>query len=225
MTQGARASMSSGSTVRAPAGSARSNRRICGGLRFCSTPTRSGKRGGPEQRAIAGPRAFNGLCDDEAMPLICPDVSSIGPTRPSRQLPGTLHGVVFDILLGEPPRRGMAAGILLEAARRWRDLRRGGRLCSFDHGAERASISGRSVQPLADRQEVESAGASRRRIRAAPRDRRRSDPGMRPQFGDGRALNRGRPSGWIAERRYRSICWRGSFCQRQAWISTSRNRV
>ena len=72
MTQGARASMSSGSTVRAPAGSARSNRRICGGLRFCSTPTRSGKRGGPEQRAIAGPRAFNGLCDDEAMPLICP---------------------------------------------------------------------------------------------------------------------------------------------------------
>jgi hypothetical protein len=26
-----------------------------------------------------------------------------------------LHGVVFDILLGEPPRRGVAAGILLEA--------------------------------------------------------------------------------------------------------------
>src|SRR6266705_3311570 len=25
-----------------------------------------------EQRAIAGPRAFNGLCDDEAVPLICP---------------------------------------------------------------------------------------------------------------------------------------------------------
>jgi hypothetical protein len=27
-----------------------------------------------------------------------------------------LHGVVFDIMLGEPPRRGVAAGILLEAA-------------------------------------------------------------------------------------------------------------
>ena len=81
---------------------ARSNRRICGGLRFCSTPTRSGKRGGPEQRAIAGPRAFNGLCDDEAMPLICPDVSSIGPTRPCRRLPATLHGVVFDIFGWEP---------------------------------------------------------------------------------------------------------------------------
>jgi len=25
-----------------------------------------------EQRAIAGPRAFNGLCDDEGVPLICP---------------------------------------------------------------------------------------------------------------------------------------------------------
>jgi hypothetical protein len=55
---------------------------------------------------------------------------------------------------------------------------RGGRLCSFDHGAERASISGRSVQPFADKQEFEFAGDSRRRIRAATRDRRRSDPGM-----------------------------------------------
>src|SRR3979409_334784 len=25
-----------------------------------------------ERRAIAGPRAFNGLCDDEGVPLICP---------------------------------------------------------------------------------------------------------------------------------------------------------
>jgi len=25
-----------------------------------------------EERAIAGPRAFNGLCDDEGVPLICP---------------------------------------------------------------------------------------------------------------------------------------------------------
>jgi hypothetical protein len=50
-------------------------------------------------------------------------------------------------------------------------------------------------------------------------------PGMRPQFGDGRVLNSGRPSGWIPERRYPSICLRGSSCQRQAWISASRNWV
>ena len=68
----------------------------------------------------------------------------------------------------------------------------GGWFCSFDHGAERAFIFGRSVQPSADKQEFEFAGDSRRRMRAAPRDQRLSDPGMRPQLGDGRVLNSGR---------------------------------
>jgi hypothetical protein len=30
-------------------------------------------------RAIAGPRAFNGLCDDEGMPLICPTCQVLPP--------------------------------------------------------------------------------------------------------------------------------------------------
>ena len=71
----------------------------------------------------------------------------------------------------------------------------GGWFCSFDHGAERASVFGRSVQPSADKQEFEFAADSRRRMRAAPRDQRLSDPRMRPQLGDGRVLNSGRPSG------------------------------
>ena len=41
-----------------------------------------------------------------------PDVSSIGPKRPCRRPPATLHGVVFDIFGWEPQRRGMAASIL-----------------------------------------------------------------------------------------------------------------
>ena len=45
-----------------------------------------------------------------------PDVSSIGPKRPCRRPPATLHGVVFDIFGWEPQRRGVAARILLEAA-------------------------------------------------------------------------------------------------------------
>src|SRR6266700_2912245 len=62
-------------------------------------------------RAIAGPRAFNGLCEDEGMPLICPTCQVLmAQSGPSRQLTGTLHGVVFDILLGEPPRRGGGCG-------------------------------------------------------------------------------------------------------------------
>ena len=45
-----------------------------------------------------------------------PDVSSIGPKRPCRRPPATLHGVVFDIFGWELQRRGVAARILLEAA-------------------------------------------------------------------------------------------------------------
>jgi len=43
-------------------------------------------------------------------------VSSIGPKRPCRRPPATLHGVVFDIFGREPQRRGLAARILPEAA-------------------------------------------------------------------------------------------------------------
>jgi hypothetical protein len=43
------------------------------------------------------------------MPLI-PDAAGVRPATAC-----TLHGVVFDILPAEPPRRGVAAGILLEA--------------------------------------------------------------------------------------------------------------
>src|SRR5712671_7479307 len=69
-----------------------------------------------ERRAIAGPRAFNGSCDDEGMPLICPTCQVLPPKRPCRRPPATLHGVVFDIFGWEPQRRGAAARILLEAA-------------------------------------------------------------------------------------------------------------
>ena len=53
-----------------------------------------------EQRAIAAPRAFNGLCDDEGVPLICPTCQVLPPKRPCRRPPATLHGVVFDIFVG-----------------------------------------------------------------------------------------------------------------------------
>src|SRR5712675_186231 len=59
-----------------------------------------------EERAIAGPRAFNGLCDDEGVPLICPTCQVFCPKHPCRRLPATLHGVVFDIFVWEPPLRG-----------------------------------------------------------------------------------------------------------------------
>src|SRR6266702_5787198 len=54
----------------------------------------------PERRAIAGPRALNGLCDDEGVPLICPTCQVLTPRRPCRRPPATLHGVVFDFLVG-----------------------------------------------------------------------------------------------------------------------------
>src|SRR5712691_2938056 len=66
-----------------------------------------------EGRAIAGPRAFSGLCDEEGVPLICPTCQVLAQGVP---LPATLHGVVFDIFGREPQRRGVAARILLEAA-------------------------------------------------------------------------------------------------------------
>ncbi len=38
-------------------------------------------------RAIAGPRPFNGLCDDEGMPLICPTCQVLGQSvRPGDRL-------------------------------------------------------------------------------------------------------------------------------------------
>jgi len=65
---------------------------------------------------LAKTAARGGLCDDEGAPLILPDVSSVGPKRPCRRPPATLHGVVFDIFGWEPKRRGVAARILPEAA-------------------------------------------------------------------------------------------------------------
>ena len=53
-----------------------------------------------ERHAIAGPRAFSGLCDDEGVPLICPTCQVLPPKRPCRRPPATLHGVVFDIFVG-----------------------------------------------------------------------------------------------------------------------------
>src|SRR6266702_2754542 len=53
-----------------------------------------------EQRAIAAPRAFNGWCDDEGVPLICPTCQVLPPKLPCRRPPATLHGVVFDIFVG-----------------------------------------------------------------------------------------------------------------------------
>src|SRR6267154_4440246 len=66
-----------------------------------------------EGRAIAGPRAFSGLCDEEGVPLICPTCQVLAQGVP---LPATLHGVVFDIFGRESRRRGVAARSLLEAA-------------------------------------------------------------------------------------------------------------
>src|SRR6266545_2518901 len=59
-----------------------------------------------EWRAIAGPRALNGLCDNEGVPLICPTCQVLPPRRPCRRPPAALHGVVFDIFGWEPQRRG-----------------------------------------------------------------------------------------------------------------------
>src|SRR5256885_301176 len=50
-----------------------------------------------EQRAIAGPRAFNGLCDDEGVPLICPTCQVLAQRVCAGDCLATLHGVVFDI--------------------------------------------------------------------------------------------------------------------------------
>jgi len=55
-----------------------------------------------EARAMEGPRRFNGLWDDERVPLILRDVSSIGPKHRRRRPPVTLHGVVFNIFGREP---------------------------------------------------------------------------------------------------------------------------
>jgi len=51
-----------------------------------------------EQRAIAGPRAFNGLCDDEGVPLICPTCQVLAQRVCAGDCLATLHGVVLDIL-------------------------------------------------------------------------------------------------------------------------------
>jgi hypothetical protein len=45
-------------------------------------------------------RAFDGLCDDEAVPLICPTRQVFAQSASLPVTPATLHGVVFDILVG-----------------------------------------------------------------------------------------------------------------------------
>jgi hypothetical protein len=59
-----------------------------------------------EQRAIAGPRAFNGLCYDEAVPLICPTCQVFAQ---SASVPATacyLAWGCFRYFGGEPQLRG-----------------------------------------------------------------------------------------------------------------------
>jgi hypothetical protein len=46
------------------------------------------------------PRAFNGLCDDEGVPLICPTCQVFAQSVLAGARPATLHGVVFDIFVG-----------------------------------------------------------------------------------------------------------------------------
>src|SRR6266704_4124278 len=60
-----------------------------------------------EERAIARPRAFNGLCDDEGVPLICPTCQVFAQRASVPATAATLHGVVFDIF-GGPDRRTVA---------------------------------------------------------------------------------------------------------------------
>ena len=60
-----------------------------------------------EQRAIAGPQAFNGLCDDEGVPLICPTCQVFAQRASVPATAATLHGVVFDIF-GGPDHRTAA---------------------------------------------------------------------------------------------------------------------
>src|SRR6266700_5353137 len=69
-----------------------------------------------EQRAIAAPRAFNGLCDDEGVPLICPTCQVL-PPKASLPAPACYFAWgCFRYFCWEPQRRGAAARILLEAA-------------------------------------------------------------------------------------------------------------
>ena len=60
-----------------------------------------------ERRAVAGPLAFNGLCDDEGVPLICPTCQVLAQSVlvGDRLLPCM---VVFDIFGWGPQRRGVA---------------------------------------------------------------------------------------------------------------------
>ena len=70
-----------------------------------------------ERRAMAGPRASNGLCDDEGVPLICPTCQVLAQSVLAGDRLLLCMGL-FSIFFGwEPKRRGMAARILLEAAR------------------------------------------------------------------------------------------------------------
>src|SRR6266567_4839404 len=52
-----------------------------------------------ELRAIAGLRAFNGLCDNEGVPLICPTCQVLAQRVCAGDCLVTLHGVVLDILV------------------------------------------------------------------------------------------------------------------------------
>src|ERR1700704_5274761 len=68
-----------------------------------------------EWRAIAGPRALNGLCDDEGVPLICPtcQVWTQGVLAGDRLL--LCMGLFSIFLVGSQSDAGVAARILLEA--------------------------------------------------------------------------------------------------------------
>ena len=69
-----------------------------------------------EWRAIAGPRAFNGLCDDEGVPLICPTCQVLAQSVLAGARLLLCMGLFSIFLVGSQSDAGVAARILLEAA-------------------------------------------------------------------------------------------------------------
>ena len=60
------------------------------------------------ESAVAASGSFNGLGDDEGVPVICTTCQVVAQKHPCGRLPATLHGVVFDILDEEPQARRRA---------------------------------------------------------------------------------------------------------------------
>ena len=69
-----------------------------------------------ERRAVAGPLAFNGLCDDEGVPLICPTCQVLAQSVLAGDRLLLCMGLFSIFLVGSQSHAGVAARILLEAA-------------------------------------------------------------------------------------------------------------